>query len=158
MEDLIEDLLALAREDEAVTDPKPADLAEIAQTCWKNVETTGATLVTAVDKTIYADEGRLMQLLENLSGNAVEHGGSEVTVTVGDIDDGFYIEDDGCGIPEDEYDDVFTPGYSNSDDGTGFGLSIVDQIVAAHGWEIRLTEGTSGGTRFEITGVDSVTE
>ena len=158
MEDLIEDLLALARGDEAVTDPKPVDLAEIAQTCWKNVETTDATLVTEVDKTVYADESRLMQLLENLSGNAVEHGGSEVTVTVGNLDDGFYIEDDGCGIPEDEYDDVFTPGYSNSDDGTGFGLSIVDQIVAAHGWEIRLTEGTSGGTRFEIIGVDSVTE
>ena len=153
MEDLIEDLLALARGDEAVTDPKPVDLAEIAQTCWKNVETTDATLVTEVDKTVYADESRLMQLLENLSGNAVEHGGSEVTVTVGNLDDGFYIEDDGCGIPDDEYDDVFTPGYSDSDDGTGFGLSIVDQIVAAHGWEIRLTEGTSGGTRFEITGV-----
>lgn len=158
MEDLIEDLLVLARGDEAVTDPKPVDLAGIAQTCWKNVETTDATLVTEVDKTVYADESRLMQLLENLSGNAVEHGGSEVTVTVGNLDDGFYIEDDGCGIPEDEYDDVFTPGYSNSDDGTGFGLSIVDQIVAAYGWEIRLTEGTSGGTRFEITGVDSVTE
>jgi PAS domain S-box-containing protein len=158
MEDLIEDLLALARGDEAVTDPRPVDIAEIAQKCWKNVETTGATFVTEVDKTVYADESRLMQLFENLTGNAVEHGGSEVTVTVGNLDNGFYIEDNGCGIPEDEYDDVFTPGYSNSDDGTGFGLSIVDQIVAAHGWEIRLTEGTSGGARFEITGVDSVTE
>ena len=158
MEDLIEDLLALARGDEAVTDPRPVDIAEIAQKCWKNVETTGATLVTEVDKTVYADESRLMQLFENLSGNAVEHGGSDVAVTVGNLDDGFYIEDDGCGIPNNEYDDVFTPGYSNSEDGTGFGLSIVKQIVAAHGWEIRLTEGTAGGARFEITGVDSVTE
>jgi signal transduction histidine kinase len=114
--------------------------------------------VTEVDKTVYADESRLMQLFENLSGNAVEHGGSDVAVTVGNLDDGFYIEDDGCGIPNNEYDDVFTPGYSNSEDGTGFGLSIVKQIVAAHGWEIRLTEGTAGGARFEITGVDSVTE
>ena len=158
MEDLIKDLLALARGDETVTDPTPVDIAEIAQQCWKNVETTDATLVTEVDKTVYADESRLMQLFENLSGNAVEHGGSDVTVTVGNLDDGFCIEDDGCGIPKNEYDDVFTPGYSNSEDGTGFGLSIVKQIVAAHGWEIRLTEGTAGGTRFEITGVDSVTE
>ena len=158
MENLIEDLLALARGDGAVTDPRPIDIAKIAQKCWRNVETTDATLVTEVDKTVYADESRLMQLFENLSGNAVEHGGSEVTVTVGNLDDGFYLEDDGCGIPEDEYDDVFTPGYSNSEDGTGFGLSIVEQIVAVHGWEIRLTEGTTGGARFEITGVDSVTE
>lgn len=158
MEDLIKDLLALARGDEAVTDPKPVDLAEIARKCWKNVETTDATLVTEVDKTVYADESRLMQLFENLSGNAVEHGGSEVTVNVGNLDDGFYIEDDGCGIPEDEYGDVFTPGYSDSEDGTGFGLSIVEQIVAAHDWEIRLTKSTMEGTRFEITGVDSVAE
>ena len=157
MEDLIKDLLALARGDETVTDPTPVDIAEIAQQCWKNVETIDATLVTAVDKTVYADESRLMQLFENLSGNAVEHGGSEVTVTVGNLDDGFYIEDDGRGIPNNEYDDVFTPGYSSSEDGTGFGLSIVKQVVAAHGWEIRLTESATGGVRFEITGVDSVT-
>lgn len=157
MEDLIKDLLALARGDETVTDPTPVDIAEIAQQCWKNVGTIDATLVTAVDKTVYADESRLMQLFENLSGNAVEHGGSEVTVTVGNLDDGFYIEDDGRGIPNNEYDDVFTPGYSSSEDGTGFGLSIVKQVVAAHGWEIRLTESATGGVRFEITGVDSVT-
>lgn len=81
-----------------------------------------------------------------------------MTVTVGNLNAGFYIEDDGCGIPKNEYDDVFTPGYSNSEDGTGFGLSIVKQVVAAHGWEIRLTESATGGVRFEITGVDSVTE
>jgi PAS domain S-box-containing protein len=154
MEDLIEDLLALARGDEAVADPRPLDLAGIAENCWENVETMDATLVTEADRTVYADESRLMQLFENLSRNAIEHGGSDVTVTVGDLD----IEDNGQGIPEDEHDDVFTPGYSNSDDGTGFGLSIVEQIVAAHDWEIRLTESIAGGTRFEITGVGSVTE
>ncbi|WP_276274170.1 PAS domain S-box protein [Haloarcula litorea] len=157
MEDLIEDLLGLARGDEPVTDSKPVDLARIAQECWKNVKTTDATLVIEADRMVYADESRLMQLFENLSSNAVEHGGSGVTVTVGSLDDGFYIEDDGCGIPTDEYDDVFTPGHSSSDDGTGFGLSIVKQIVAAHDWEIRLTEGTAGGARFEITSVDLVT-
>jgi signal transduction histidine kinase len=51
---------------------------------------------------------------------------------------------------------VFEQGYSTADDGTGFGLSIVREIVEAHGWEITVTEGANGGARFEIAGVDVV--
>ena len=40
-------------------------------------------------------------------------------------------------------------------EGTGFGLSIVSDIVAAHGWTISVTESESGGARFEIAGVGS---
>ena len=74
------------------------------------------------------------------------------------MDDGFYIEDDGPGIPEDRQDSVFTAGYSTSDDGTGFGLSIVKRVAEAHGWEIRVTESTESSARFEITGVEFVAE
>ncbi|MFD1643993.1 sensor histidine kinase [Halohasta litorea] len=102
--------------------------------------------------TIEADDDRLGQLLENLFRNAIEHGGDEVTVTVGTMDDGFYVEDDGSGIPEDKRDSVFTAGYSTSEDGTGFGLSIVNQIAEAHGWDVGLTESKAGGARFDITG------
>jgi signal transduction histidine kinase len=87
----------------------------------------------------------------------VEHGRADVTVTVGRLDDGFYIEDDGPGIPSDERDTVFEAGYSRSTDGTGFGLSIVERIVDAHGWHVRVTDGADGGARFEITGVEFVT-
>lgn len=154
MELLIEDLLALARGDETATELEPVTLAEAATEWWSNVETADATLVTDVDSTIYADAERLNQVGENLIRNAVDHGGDDVTVTIGDIDGGFYLEDDGPGIPEDEYDDVFTAGYTTSDQGTGFGLSIVDQIVSSHDWEIRVTSGAQGGARFEITGVE----
>jgi len=47
------------------------------------------------------DRSRLRQLLENLLRNAVEHGGENVTVTVGNLPDGFYVADDGPGIPPD---------------------------------------------------------
>jgi len=87
----------------------------------------------------------------------VEHGRADVTVTVGRLDDGFYIEDDGPGTPSDERDAVFEAGYSRSTDGTGFGLSIVKQIINAHDWQIRIADGTSGGARFEITSVEFVT-
>jgi signal transduction histidine kinase len=153
MDTLITDLLALAREEKSATDRiliKPSLLAE---NCWRNVDTGDASIVTNIDRTIRADEGRLSQVFENLIRNAVEHGGGEVTVRIGELDDGFYIEDDGPGIPVGEREDVFDAGYSTSDEGTGFGLSIVKQVVDAHGWEIHLTEGSDGGARFEITDV-----
>lgn len=106
---------------------------------------------------VEADDDRLSQLLENLFKNAIEHCGNGVTVTVGAIDDGFYIEDGGPGIPEDRREDVFTAGYSTKEDGTGFGLNIVKRIVKAHGWEIHVAESSEGGTRFEITSVEFIT-
>jgi len=90
------------------------------------------------------------------SDNTLEHGDEVMTITVGDLPGGFYVEDDGPGIPEGERDAVFETGYSTTEEGTGFGLSIVNEIVEAHGWEIDLTESDSGGARFEITGVDTV--
>jgi signal transduction histidine kinase len=91
-------------------------------------------------------------LFENLFRNALDHNFKDVTISVGPLSgaDGFYIEDDGTGIPESERDEVFEHGYTNSEDGTGFGLSIVEQIATAHGWTIELTEGDDGGARFEI--------
>ena len=86
--------------------------------------------------------------------DAVEHGGRDVTVTVGDLDRGFYVADDGPGIPEEERDRVFESGYTTAKEGTGFGLSIVAEIAEAHGWEVRATESADGGARFEVTGVE----
>ena len=48
---------------------------------------------------------------------------------------------------------MFEPGYSEDEEGTGFGLAIVQQIVEAHDWRIRVTDGEDGGARFEITDV-----
>jgi PAS domain S-box-containing protein len=151
---LIDDLLALAREGEAATDREAVDLAAVVERCWANVETAGATLTVDVDRTVYADESRLQQAFENLVRNAVEHGGESVTVTVGELADGFYVEDDGPGIPAGDRDSVFDVGFSTAGDGTGFGLSIVREIVEAHGWGISVTEGAAGGARFAITGVE----
>ena len=152
---LIEDLLTLAREDETATDLASIDPASTVRECWANVETGEATLTVNLDRPILADERRLRQLFENLVHNAVEHGGDGVTVTVGQVDDGFFLEDDGVGIPAGRRESVFEAGYSTGDEGTGFGLRIAKQVAAAHGWEIRATEGRDGGARFEVTGVAS---
>lgn len=52
-----------------------------------------------------------------------------------------------------QQDSVFDPRYSTARDGTGFGLSIVDQIVDGHEWSIRVMDSEAGGARFEITDV-----
>jgi PAS domain S-box-containing protein len=158
MNALIDDLLTLAREGETVGDTESVDLARLTENCWRNVATAEATLTTDVERSIQADRSRLQQLLENLVRNAVEHGGEDVTVTIGTLADGFYVEDDGPGIPEDEHDNVFEAGYSTAEDGTGFGLSIVKQVAEAHGWDVRVTDGSEGGARVEITGVEFTAE
>jgi PAS domain S-box-containing protein len=153
MTQMIAELLSLARRGQAVVDPDPVVLAEVVDRAWRHVATEEAALVRTLDRsaTVTADEGRLAELFENLFRNAVEHAGESVAVTVGQLPDGgFYVEDDGPGVPPDERDTVFEAGYTDAPDGTGFGLSIVRQIVDGHGWDLTLTDGREGGARFEV--------
>ena len=150
---LIDELLTLARETEEIGDIEPVSLSDVLEECWTNVETADSTLVPNASQTVSTDPSQLKQLLENLIRNAIDHGGEDVTVTVGDLEGGFYVADDGPGIPSDERDNVFETGYSTVDDGTGLGLTIVQAIADAHGWDIRVTNSEAGGTRFEILGV-----
>ena len=154
MDALIDDVLTLARAGEQVGEVERVALAGLGEDCWRNVATDGATLVTDVERTVMADGSRLRQLFENLLRNSVEHGGEAVTVTVGELEDGFYVEDDGVGISAGERTDVFEAGYSTGEGGTGFGLHIVEQVATAHGWEVSVTDGAEGGARFEVSGVE----
>jgi signal transduction histidine kinase len=156
MESLIDDLLALARQGDAVENPEAVALAELVQSCWRTVEAPEATLIVETEQTIRADRSRLRQLLANLFRNAVEHAGTDVTITVGSMEDGFYVADDGAGIPEAERHKAFDAGYSTVSGNTGFGLNIIQEIADAHEWHIQITESDAGGARFEITGVEFV--
>ena len=157
MNDLIDSLLDLARGGETTIDE--VSLAATVEEAWGNVDTEDATLDTTVTATVRADHSRLSQLFENLFRNSVTYGtgdgGSGVTVTVGSLPDGFYVADDGPGIPAEEREAVFGTGYSGNS-GTGFGLSIVERVAEAHGWSVSLTESEDGGARFEFTGVEEV--
>lgn len=156
METLIDEILTLAREGAVVDTLEAVDLADVVGDCWRTVETGEATLTVETTQTLQADPNRLRQLLKNLIQNAAQHGGEKAIVSIGDLDErnGFYIADDGPGIPMEEREMVFEAGYSTTDDGTGFGLDIVRQIVDAHGWDITVTESEAGGARIEITNVE----
>jgi PAS domain S-box-containing protein len=167
---LIDDLLTLTREGNEVGEVEPVETAAVARRAWQGVETGDASLVVDAERSIAADESRLRQLLENLFRNSIEHGstgsqpgsddaagrpGDGPTVTVGDLQDGFFVADDGPGIPPEEREAVFDPGVSSVADNTGFGLAIVKQIAEAHGWTVTVTESDAGGARFEFTGVET---
>lgn len=156
IEDIAEQTLALARQGEVISDPGPVDLADIVQECWTTVDTGEAEIHVGSLPTITADPNRLTHVIENLYRNAVEYGGQQVDIRVGSLDDGFFVEDNGTGIDIEETDSLFEAGYSTADDSPGFGLAIVKEVVDAHGWSIDVTEGSDGGARFEITGVDVV--
>ena len=155
---LIDDLLTLAHQGVEASDTEPVDLASLTDGCWQNVDTSEATLRIKTDQHIRADPNLLQQILENLFRNAVEHGGKDVTITVGEVAEGFYLEDDGPGIPENKQENVFEWGYSTNRDGTGLGLNIVKQGVEVHGWKVHVTKSSDGGARFEITEVEFVDE
>ena len=210
MEDLIDDVLTLAREGQTVEEVAPVDLATLCRDAWSNVDTKAATLEIETDQSVLGDRDRLLRVFENLFRNAVEHGSTSrrpgaddalehdstsrrpgaddalahgstssrpeangaldhrsesVTVRVGEIGEserggliesgrrGFFVADDGPGIPEAQREEVLEDGFTTASDGTGLGLSITSSIVEAHGWEIEVTESVDSGARFDVTGV-----
>jgi len=154
--EITNNVLTLTRDGGAVERTQILSLATVADNCWRNVVTDVATITIEEDLQLHADATRLRHLLENLFRNAVEHGGSTVTVRIGALEDdsGFYVEDDGPGIPSDVRENLFHS--ENSGENSGFGCMIVERMAGAHGWEVSVTEGADGGARFEITGVDTI--
>lgn len=156
MDAIIEDTLALARQGRTVGETEAVDFADMVYTSWEAVATETAELQFDGDGTLIADRNRLNHVFENLFRNAIEHGGEAVTISVGRLSngEGWYVEDDGPGIPPDDRQNVFDAGYTTETEGSGLGLAIVKRIVEAHGWSIRVLEGAAGGARFEIRDVE----
>jgi len=166
MEDIIEDTLMLARQGQSVDSMEPVEITDLADDCWDVVESPNAELRIVDDFTVHGDPTRLSHVFENLFRNAIDHNEGAITIRVGlknvmytntrAPDSGtfsFFVEDDGCGVPEGRRESVFDAGETTRTDGTGFGLPIVKQIAEAHGWEVELTESFDGGARFEFTNV-----
>ena len=160
-----EGLPTLARESTDVETPTNCDLECIARNAWEVVDTDDLTLSIDSTAQLWADASRLQQAFENLFTNVAEHGTtnnrtesdnnnrqpSATTVRIGQLStgSGFYIEDNGPGIPVDRREDMLEFGVSTGS-GSGYGLAIVRTIIEAHGWSLSITEGTTSGARFEI--------
>ncbi|MFW6320776.1 MAG: response regulator [Halohasta sp.] len=168
MEAIIEDTLTLARQGQTVdrSEIEPVEIADVVDHCREIVD-IGDSEIRLIDEfSIQSDRHRLYQLFENLTRNAVEHSDEPVTIRVGmrnvmftstrvenDGTFGFYVEDDGPGIPKNKREEVFDAGETTNPNGTGFGLPIVKRIAEAHGWSVHLSESFDGGARFEFDNV-----
>ena len=154
---LLEDVQSVASRGYTVEERTRVGLGTVARAAWAHVDTGDATLAVESTTHLLADETRLTQVFENLLENAVEHGStpsaspsSALAVRVGATEDGFYVADDGSGLPENAFGSVFEAGVTTTSDGTGFGLPIVESIVLAHGWTIEAGESADGGARFDV--------
>jgi len=160
MDELIDNLLSLARHGQSVDDPEPVELSSLVRDAWEVVDTADAPLECSVDAVVSADEGRARALFENLFRNAIEHGGPDVTVTVG------RLEDEAAGRPrrsalrrrrrsgarDGRRRDIRV---RTDDDGGRHRVRPRDRrrgIAEAHGWTVT-AESDETGTRFEVRGV-----
>ncbi|NHN46086.1 PAS domain S-box protein [Halostella sp. JP-L12] len=156
MSRMIDELLSLARRGDIVGDAELVELRSAAADAWSAVDTGDSALAVETDLVVDADPDRLADLLSNLFRNSVEHADAPVTVRVGETEGdadgsrGFFVADDGPGIPADERERVFESGYTTRENGTGYGLPIVEQIAEAHGWDVAVTDSEDGGARFEF--------
>lgn len=110
--------------------------------------------------TLSGDRGKLMQVLNNLLGNAVKYSPSGATVTVtvaaGDGRVEVTVEDQGAGIPLAEQGKLFKPFSKTSVKppaggmSSGLGLAISRTIVEGHGGAIRVDSAPGKGSRFTL--------
>ena len=149
MEQMITELLAHTRDDLS-SDVQSVDLEDVARSAWKQTPTEQLCLQIDVDgRDIDADPKSLQTVFENLFRNAMEHAEGGTTVRVGAVEGGgFYVEDDGDGIPPEARDHVLDRGYTTNSAGTGLGLALVRRVAQAHDWSIRVTDSEDGGARF----------
>lgn len=156
IEEMTDIILMTARTADPNIEWETVPLEDASRDAWDEVSTESTSLVVESDQSIRADTIRLHHLLENLFDNAIKHGGNEVTVTVGALPTGFYVEDDGVGIPAAERDAIFDEGHTTHEDGIGLGLTFVARLTETYDWGCDVTGSETGGARFEFTNVDLV--
>ena len=129
------------------------DLAPLAERNGIILESTGDGVMTGSDTLIY-------RMLYNLTENAIRYnrpdGTVHITITNEKNQPVIRVADTGCGIPEQYRDSIFQPFFrvdksrSRENGGVGLGLSLVWEIVALHGGEIRVEKSSEKGTTIAV--------
>jgi two-component system OmpR family sensor kinase len=162
---LVEDLLTLARLDEAPEATRePVDLAALARDAVEDARATAPdrqiTLVAPDSVVVPGDPHQLHQILANLVRNALVHTPAgtpiEVSVAQDEHDVVFEVRDHGPGIPDASAGLLFErfwradAGRGRGKGGAGLGLAIVSAIVNAHGGQVMAQNAPDGGAVFVV--------
>jgi signal transduction histidine kinase len=159
MESLIEGILQYSRAGRVHEPPEEVDLQALVDEVIDLLSPPEATFETRDLPVIVAERVPLQQILQNLIGNAVKHGGQGVTITVSAEDAGpdwrFAVADNGPGIPEEFQDRVWgifqTLEPRDKVEGTGIGLSLVKKLVESQGGSVWLHSRPDAGAVFTFT-------
>jgi signal transduction histidine kinase len=156
---LIEQLLdfATARLGRLPIRPQPSNLRDLCEAAVAEFQAQPSPLEWEVigDPAGTWDPDRLLQVLANLIGNALQHGDAEHPVRVrveGQVDATVRLTVENAGsIPAGIRESIFSPFVSATDSsrGTGLGLYIVEHIARAHGGRVTV-ESTDNRTLFEV--------
>ena len=105
------------------------------------------------DLLVYADEGQIMQVFNNLIKNAVQAGATSIRITADlNMDDQTVIRvaNNGKAIPLRQIEEIFVPFYTTKPNGTGIGLSLSRQIMVRHNGNLLLEQSDSTLTVFAL--------
>jgi signal transduction histidine kinase len=156
---MVDGLLAVARAENVLPQPKAIDVAEIAAervSAWLPVAEDRAIELTAHGAEVvgWLGEGHLEQILDNLIANALDalSPGDRITVTAQDIAEGarITVSDNGPGMSEEERERAFLRFTTGSPGGTGLGLAIVHRLTTANGGQAALRPTPGGGLTIVI--------
>jgi signal transduction histidine kinase len=159
MESLIEGILQYSRAGRVHEPPEQVDVQALVEEVIDLLSPPGARFETRDLPVIVAERVPLQQILQNLIGNAVKHGGDGVTITVSAEEAGRYLRfavaDNGPGIAEEFHDRVWgifqTLEPRDKVEGTGIGLSLVKKLVESQGGEVGLHSRPAAGAVFTFT-------
>ena len=120
------------------------------------LEEQGVTLTytaKTTDLLVYADEGQLMQVFNNMIKNAVQAGANAIWITAElnkEDQTVFRIANNGRAIPLRQQEEIFVPFYTTKPNGTGIGLSLSKQIMVRHNGTLNLEQSDSQRTIFTL--------
>jgi signal transduction histidine kinase len=132
---------------------------EVVRTLNYDLEEKKIQLEVLVESVVIeADEQLLRQALFNLVLNAIQavppRGVIRIRASRRSNEEAFIeISDNGPGVPAENRSEIFKPYFTTHTEGTGLGLSVVQQIVLAHGWEIHCLANEPAGALFRISHV-----
>jgi len=164
MQKLVQDLLAFSRLGRHGLALEKTEINAVLEAALKNLETAiregGAVIEQAALPQVMADRSQLLQLLQNLIGNAIKFRGSEpprirVSAERSGKEWVFSVADNGIGIAAEQRENVFVIFrrlHTHAEyPGSGIGLSICKKIVEQHGGRIWVEPNAGRGSIFRFT-------
>lgn len=161
IEEMTDNVLNVARKADNVKDY--FNLSELVQTALSlsSVKASKKNISLMVDiknqnRKIYGNPNKLIQVILNLINNAIEACDKKGTVIISvkldeDGNDILLVEDNGCGISEEDQKKIFDDFFTKKKHGTGLGLSVCKMLLEEINANLTFTSQLNVGTQFKIT-------